>query len=140
MEAIDDRPSQPIDIGGVSWDGWRLGADDVYVLDGRSHSCCDLLVYIPKHRLLCMADTTFPLFPRWADSSRDRTLDVLRKSLAMTQAGSVALLADGHGDRCYRGASEISALLEAVLDDHMAFEEALAEVFATADGFTPGEV
>jgi hypothetical protein len=83
---------------------------------------------------------TFPLFPTWADSSRDRTLDVLRKSLAMTQSGSVALLADGHGDRCYRGQSEISALLGAVLDDHMAFEEALAEVFATADGLTPGEV
>ncbi len=140
MEAIDDHPSQRIDISGVAWDGWRLGPDDVYLLDARSHSASDVLVYIPRHRLLCMGDTTFPLFPTWEDSSRDRTLDVLRKSLAMTQAGSVVLLADGHGDRCYRGHSEITRLLVTVLDDHMAYEEALAEIFATADGLTPGEV
>jgi glyoxylase-like metal-dependent hydrolase (beta-lactamase superfamily II) len=140
MQAIDDRPSERIDIGGVAWNGWRLGADDVQVLYARSHSACDVLVYIPEHRLLCMGDITFPLFPTWADSSRDRTVDVLRKSLAMTQAGSVAMLADGHGDRCYRGQPEIAALLGAVLHDHMAFEAALAEVFATADALTPGEV
>lgn len=139
MAAIDDRPSQRVDIGGVSWDGWRL-TDDVYVLDARSHSACDVLVYIPRHRMLCMGDTTFPLFPTWADSSRDRTLEVLRKSLAMTGAGTVALLADGHGDRYYHGQSDISRFLATLLDDHMAFEAALADVFAIADGLTPGEV
>jgi hypothetical protein len=51
----------------------------------------------------------------------------------MTQAGSVALLADGHANCCYRGRAEISTLLRAVLDNHFAFEEALAEVFTTAD-------
>jgi glyoxylase-like metal-dependent hydrolase (beta-lactamase superfamily II) len=139
MEAIDDRPSQRVDIGGVSWGGWRL-ADDVYVLDARSHSACDVLVYIPEHRTLCMGDTTFPLFPTWADSSQDRTLEVLRKSLAMTRAGGVALLTDGHGDRYYHGQPDISRFLAMLIDDHMAFEAALAEVFANADGLTPGEV
>jgi len=140
MQAIDDHPGERIDIGGVAWNGWRLGADDVYVLEARSHSTCDVLVYIPEHRMLCMGDITFPLFPTWADSSRDQTLDVLRKSLAMTQAGSVAALADGHGDRCYRGQPESAALFGEVLDDHMAFEAALAEIFTTADELTPGEV
>jgi hypothetical protein len=83
------------------------------VLDARSHSVCDVLVYIPEHRLLCMGDTTIPLFPTWPDSSRDRTLDVLRKDLVMTQAGSVALLADGHGDRCYRGSRRSPRFCEA---------------------------
>ena len=139
MEAIDDQPSQRIDIAGVVWQGWRLGDGDVAMLDARSHSGCDVLVYI-EHRLLCMGDTTFPLFPTWSDSSRDRTLDVLRRSLAMTRAGRIALLADGHGDRCYRGQAEIATLLGSLLDDHMAYEEALTEIFSTADGFTPGEV
>lgn len=140
MQAIDDRPGERIDIGGVAWNGWRLGDDDVYVLEARSHSTCDVIVYIPEHRLLCMGDITFPLFPTWADSSRDQTLDVLRKSLAMTQAGNVAALADGHGDRCYRGQPEIAALLGTVLDDHTDFEAALAEVCAGTDALTPAEV
>jgi hypothetical protein len=58
----------------------------------------------------------------------------------MTKAGSVAILADGHSDRYYRGRPEISTLLTTLLDDHMMFEQALAEVFSTADGLTPGEV
>jgi glyoxylase-like metal-dependent hydrolase (beta-lactamase superfamily II) len=140
MRAIDDLPRERIDIGGITWEGWRLGGDDVYVLDARSHSGCDVFVYTPAHRLLCMGDSTFPLFPTWFDSSRERTLDVLRKALAMTKAGSVAVLADGHGDRCYRGRPAISALLASLLDDHMMFERALAEVFSAADGLTPGEV
>lgn len=140
MEAIDDQPSLRIDIGGVDWDGWRPGPDDLCILDARSHSPCDVIVYIPEHRLLCMGDITFPLFPTWPDSSRDRTLDVLAKSLAMTQAGAVTTLADGHGDRCFRGKAEISTLLRTVLDDHSSFEAALADVFAADDGLTPAEV
>jgi len=140
MEAIDAQPSQRIDIGGVGWDGWWLGANDVAVLDARCHSPGDVLVYIPEHRLLCMGDTTFPLSPTWTDSSRDRTLDVLRKSVAMIRAGAVGMLADGHGERPYRDQAESKALLEQVLDDHLAFEAALADIFATADGLTPGEV
>ena len=87
-----------------------------------------------------MGDTTFPLFPTWADSSRNRTLEVLRKCVAMTKSGSAEALADGHGDRYYRGEEDISTFLTTLLDVHMAFEAALAEVFANSDGLAPGEV
>jgi hypothetical protein len=58
----------------------------------------------------------------------------------MTQAGTVALLVDGHGDRYYHGQQDISTFLATLIDDHMAFDAALAEVLATADGLTPVEV
>jgi glyoxylase-like metal-dependent hydrolase (beta-lactamase superfamily II) len=140
MEAIDDTPSQRLSIGGAVWNGWRLGRDDVYILEARAHTDHDVLVYIPAERMLCMGDVTFPLFPTWADSNSDRIIECLRKCLAMVEAGEVAFLADGHGDRCYQGRAQIQQLLETVLADHMAFETVLKEIFEAADGLTPAEI
>lgn len=140
MEALDDRPAGPLQIGDTAWTGWRLGPDDLFVMEARAHSDHDVLIYLPEHHMLCMGDVTFPLFPTWADSSRARILECLRSSQAMVASGDVALLADGHGDRCYRGASEVDELLAGVVDDHVAYEQVLDDVFASADGLTPAEV
>jgi glyoxylase-like metal-dependent hydrolase (beta-lactamase superfamily II) len=137
MEALDDRPAGPLRIGDTAWSGWRLGTADLYVLEARAHTDHDLLVYLPEHHMLCMGDVTFPLFPTWADSSRDRILECLRKSQAMAASSDVELLADGHGDRCYQGPAEVEDLLVGLVDDHMAYEQVLDDVFATADGLAP---
>jgi glyoxylase-like metal-dependent hydrolase (beta-lactamase superfamily II) len=148
LEALDATPSRPLDLAGVSWPGWRLGDDDVLVLEARAHCDHDVLVYIPEHRMLCMGDVTFPLFPTWADSDKSRIMDCLRLGLSLTRADMVTLLADGHGDRCYRGSVEIEQLLDTVLSDHQAFAQILDEMLdqaveqgpGTADGLTPAEL
>jgi glyoxylase-like metal-dependent hydrolase (beta-lactamase superfamily II) len=140
MAALDDTPARPVKVGGVTWPGWVLGDGDVVVLEARAHTDHDVLVYIPEHRMLCMGDVTFPLFPSWADSSRERILECLRRCLAMTRAGEVAMLADGHGDRCYIGAGAVAELLDTVLADHLAFARLLAAAFRGGESLTPGQV
>jgi len=140
MQPLDDLPGKPLRFGDVSWTGWRLGGDDVLVFQGSAHAPGDVLVYIPEHKMLCAGDITFPLFPTFHDSSRDRILECLRKGLAMARNGSVEILADGHGDRCYRGGAEVEGLLDGVIADHLAYEQILREIFVASDGLTPHEV
>jgi glyoxylase-like metal-dependent hydrolase (beta-lactamase superfamily II) len=140
MEPLEDLPSQLLTFGGVRWDGWPLGSDDVFVLAAPSHSSSDVLVYVPEHQLLCVGDLTFPLYPTWADSNAQRITDYLRRILEMAKSGDVTLLADGHGDRCYAGAEHVSQLVETVLSDHSAYVGILKEIFRDADGLTPCEL
>ena len=112
----------------------------MYVFDDGGHAAGDVLVYIPEYRMLCMGDVTFTLFPTFRDSCRDPILGCLQKSLAMTRNGSVEMLADGHGDRCYRGAREVEQLLAGLINDHRDYEKILFEIFETSDGLTPAEV
>jgi glyoxylase-like metal-dependent hydrolase (beta-lactamase superfamily II) len=140
MEALDRTPSRPIRIGGSDWNGWTLGGGDVHVLEARAHAAGDVLVYLPEHKMLCMGDVTFRLFPTFMDSSRDGIVDCLRKGLAMASSGDLDVLADGHGDRCYDGRTEIEQLLDRLLSDHLAYEEILTEIFQRDDGLTPAEV
>lgn len=140
MEPLDALPSRPLCYNDMRWTGWSLGLDDVHVLDGGGHAAGDVLVYIPEHRMLCMGDVTFPLFPTFRDSSRDKILSSLQKSLAMSRDGTVHLLADGHGDRCYGGQAAIQGLLDQLISDHQEYERILWEIFETADGLTPRAV
>jgi len=140
MEALDEAALRPLDLAGRSWPGWSLGEGEVLLLQARAHCDHDVLVYLPEHRLLCMGDVTFPIFPTWADSDRNRILACLRLALAMTRSGEVSVLADGHGGRCYRGRAEIEPLLESILADHESFERVLTETLAQTDGLTPAEV
>jgi glyoxylase-like metal-dependent hydrolase (beta-lactamase superfamily II) len=140
MEALDDTPIRQLDLAGQAWPGWSLGDDDILILEARAHSGHDVLVYIPEHHMLCMGDVTFPLFPTWADSDKERIKSCLRLALTMTRAGMVTLLSDGHGGRCYRGRGDIEQLLDTLLADHDSFEQILNETLAATDGLTPAEV
>ncbi len=100
----------------------------------------ELVVYLPEHRLLCTGDISFPLFPTFGDSSRDRILAVLAKCSAMAASGLVEYLVDGHADRCYQGAAQIQRHVDRIRDDHLAFEEILRTALLAADGLTPAEL
>lgn len=140
MTALEELPRRDFHFNETAWSGWSLGKDDLYVLEGRGHANDEVFVYIPEHRLLALGDSTFPLFPTWENSAKDRTLDCLRKSLAMVKSGWVDILADGHGSRCYATREDIAALLEATIADHLQYEEILREIFRKENGLTPGEV
>lgn len=140
MEPLEALPTRQLRFGEVGWIGWTLGEDDVRVFEAAGHSAGDVLVYIPEHRMLCMGDVSFPLFPTFPDGDREKILDCLHKSLAMVQNGSVRLLADGHSDRCYRDPVDVERVLDALIGDHQAFVQILHEIFETSDGLTPEEV
>lgn len=139
MRALEEMPWERMRFGDVEWTGWTLGADDVRILRADAHMPGDVVAYIPEHKTLCAGDITFPLFPTFRDSSRDRIIDCLTKCLRMTLDGFVEILADGHGDRCYRGSAAVEEMLGRVFDDHLAYEEILREIFAARDGLTPAE-
>jgi glyoxylase-like metal-dependent hydrolase (beta-lactamase superfamily II) len=140
MTALEELPRRELNHAGVTWSGWTLGGGEVEVLEGRGHSDDEVFVYLPEHRLLALGDVTFPLFPTWDNSHRDRIVDCLRRSLAMVRAGQVNVLADGHGARCFIGKADIEALLQRTLDDHLEYEDVLRDILAREDGLTPGEL
>lgn len=140
MEPLEGLPLEDLPLGGLTWHGWKLGPGDILVLEGRAHTDDEVYVYIPEHRMLCLGDLTFPLFPTWSNSDGHRIVDCLGKALSMTRAGLVDLLADGHGGRCLRSREEIEHLLETTMADHLRFEEILTEILEKEDGLTPGEI
>ncbi len=140
MRPLEEMPTESLHFGEVEWNGWTLGEDDVRILKADAHMPGDVVIYIPEHKMLCAGDITFPLFPTFRDSSRDRILDCLTKMLRMTRGGHVDVLADGHGDRCFRGRVQVESMLDEVIGDHLAFEEILREIFNARDGLTPAEV
>ncbi len=139
MEPLQALPSEQLRFVEVCWTGWTLGEDDLYVFEAAGHAAGDVLVYIPEHRMLCMGDVTFPLFPTFPDGDRERILECPHKSLAMVRNGSVRLLADGHGDRCYCGQAEVEGVLDLVIGDHQAYVQILRKIFESADGLTPAD-
>ncbi|MBU0494203.1 MAG: hypothetical protein KKA73_08840 [Chloroflexi bacterium] len=127
-------------VGNVTWSGWVLGDDAVWVLEERGHSPDEVLFYVPEHRLLHTADLTFELFPTWPDSNSQVTREALHKCLAMARAGQVQVLTDSHHHQVYRGQSDIVAFLDTLLSDHERFREVLAQVMDEQDGLTVGQV
>lgn len=139
MEPLENLPVQQLRFKETEWSGWSLGTDDIYVLEGRAHTDDEIFVYIPEHRLLFLGDVTFPLFPTWDNSSRDRILKCLQKSLTMVKSGMVDILADGHSNQCFMTKDGIVAMLETTIADHLEYENILQDIFQKEDGLTPGE-
>lgn len=140
IQAYETLPKQELCIGDVTWSGWVVGDDDVWVLEERGHTPDEVLFYIPEYRLLHTADMTFPLFPTWPDSDGALVRNMLHRCMAMVQAGAVALLTDSHHHQVYRGRRDITVFLETILVDHECFREILAEILQEQDGLTVGEI
>ncbi|MBE9507055.1 MAG: MBL fold metallo-hydrolase, partial [Chloroflexi bacterium] len=140
IRSYETLPRQKIRFGDVTWSGWILGDDDVWVLEERGHSPDEVLFYVPEHRFLHTADLTFALFPTWPDSDGRTIRRALRKCMAMARAGDVQLLTDGHHHHVYRGRDEIVTFLETLLSDHELFRDVLDEILEEQDGLTVPQV
>lgn len=138
--SYESLPQRELDVGGTRWNGWVFGEDDVWVLEARGHSPDEVLFYLPAHKLLHTGDATFPLFPTFPDSDGRLVRATLRKCEAMTRAGAVRLLTDGHHGQVFRGEGEICALIDTLLAEQARFEAVLAEILDGADGLTVGQV
>jgi glyoxylase-like metal-dependent hydrolase (beta-lactamase superfamily II) len=137
---FETLPGQEFRIGSASWTGWVLGDDDVRVLEDRGHSPDHVCFYVPEHRFLYTGDSTYETFTIWPDSDGEAIRSSLGKCAAMARAGEVAVLADGHHHRTYRGRKEIVAFLEGILEGDRRFREVLLGTVRRQPGLTVPEV
>jgi glyoxylase-like metal-dependent hydrolase (beta-lactamase superfamily II) len=140
MQPYEAQPRKKLHLDGVTWSGWVLGPNDVWVLEDRGHSPDQVLFYVPEHGLLYTADATYMYFPTWPDSDGLRARKVLQKCQALAEAGVVQLLADAHNTRAYRGRDEIVPLLKTLLADNTRFRTLIQEILQVQDGLTVGEI
>jgi glyoxylase-like metal-dependent hydrolase (beta-lactamase superfamily II) len=140
MQTYESLPKQSLVIGDVSWTGWALGDDDVWVLPAGGHTPDEVLFYLPEHQLLHTADLTFPFFPTFPASNGAVTRMALSKCHAMAAAGAVQLLTDGHHHMVYRGQDEAVAFLGTLLAEHKHFQAVLRDIVETHDGLTVAQI
>jgi glyoxylase-like metal-dependent hydrolase (beta-lactamase superfamily II) len=140
IQPYEALPRQQLLIGEIPWTGWVLGDNDVWILEERGHTPDEVVFYLPEHQLLHTADLTFPLFPTWPDTNAQVIIAMLRKCEAMTRAGKVRLLTDGHHHQVYHGQQAITNFLQTLITDHEHFQRVLSDIFADHDGLTVGQV
>ncbi len=140
IQTYEALPRQPLVIGDVSWTGWVLGEDDVWVLEARGHTPDEVLFYLPEHQVLHTADLTFPLFPTFPDSNGSVTREMLRKCRAMASAGVIRLLTDGHHHQVYQGQEGVMAFLGTIITEQEHFQAVLREILEEHEGLTVGQV
>jgi len=140
MQTYESLPERSLVIGNVSWTGWALGDDDVWVLQAGGHTADEVLFYLPEHRLLHTADLTLPFFPTFPASDGAVTRTLLSKCHAMAAAGAVQLLTDGHHHMVYRGQDDAVAFLGTLLAEHKHFQAVLRDIVEAHDGLTVDEI
>jgi glyoxylase-like metal-dependent hydrolase (beta-lactamase superfamily II) len=126
-------------VGGVSWTGWSLGDDDVWVLEERGHSPDHLWFYVPACRFLHTGDSTYDILTIWPDTDGDAIRASIAKAAAMVRSDTVSVLTDGHHHRIYRG-EEILSFLEGILEADHRFRELLLETVSGHAGITVPEI
>jgi glyoxylase-like metal-dependent hydrolase (beta-lactamase superfamily II) len=140
MEPFEKTPMQFLNIGNSNWNGWSLGENDIYILEGRAHTYDEVFVYIPEYRLLHLGDLTFPLFPTWDNSDKEKILECLGKSLSMVKSGVVDILTDGHSHQYFTTKQDIEVFLTTIITDHIKYEEIIDDIFKEGEKKTPSEV
>ena len=140
IQPYEALPRQPLVIGGISWTGWVLGDNDVWVLEARGHTPDEVLFYLPEHQVLHTADVTFAPFPTLPESNEQVICETLRKCQAIARAGAVRVLTDGHHHQVYRGQQAIISFLETLLTEQEQFQTVLKQILEEYDGLTVEQI
>lgn len=140
VQTYESLSSSLLTVGGVSWKGWILGEDDVWILESRGPTPDQVLFYFPCSQVLCTGDLTFPLFPTFPDSDAKVIREVLRRCEAMVSSGKVTILIDGHHHQIYRGKEQAAKFLETLLTEEEHFQAVLREIVEDNNGLTVGQI
>jgi glyoxylase-like metal-dependent hydrolase (beta-lactamase superfamily II) len=140
IQSFESMSGRELAIGDVRWTGWAMGDDDVWVLEARGHSPDEVLFYLPEHEVLYTADLTLPFFPTFPSSNGPVTREMLSRCQAMTAAGAVRLLVDGHHQVVYRGQDEAAAFLGTLLTEHKHVQAIVRDIVDAHDGLTIGQI
>ena len=125
---LETLQAETIRLGGVNFNGWKFGGD-VWVIETRGHTPDSVSFFLPRMKVLFLADETVDYFNCWADSSAARVTAALEAALALYKAGEISVLIGGHQTDVFRGEA-ISALLRRLLGQQDAIMRALQEILA----------
>ena len=140
VQNYESLSSSLVTIGGVSWKGWVLGEDDVWILESRGHTPDEVLFYFPDNQVLCTGDLTFPLFPTLSDSDAVVIREMLRKCETMALSDKITILIDGHHEQIYHGKGQVVKLLQTLLEQQEHFQAVLREIIEDNNGLKVGQI
>ena len=121
-----------LEIGGTSWQGWRLGSDDVWVLQAGSGVWC----YLPAEQALFAPDWRDAFSPAWPEKQHSGRSDLLEKLVTMTREGVVSLLVDGSHAEVIREREAILQTVEQLLSRRQGLQQALEAILHRDPGLT----
>lgn len=140
MRFFEDLPQETIALGGLSWEGWVLAEEGVWVLPDRAHSPDHVLFYLPEQRLLHTGDLTFDVFNVLPQSDGDAIRETIGRVLQLVEAGAVEVLTDSHHRQVLRGPEPIRFFLRRLLAADVQFRQVLAEIVRAHPGSTVPEL
>ncbi|ADY55871.1 hypothetical protein Sgly_1571 [Syntrophobotulus glycolicus DSM 8271] len=113
-------------IGNTDWTGWNF-EDHVYVMEARGHSPDEVVFYLPKVKVLFLADETFEFFNCWPDSSSLKVKDVIHKSIKLFQNKEAEILISGHTHVMLKGNDAVK-FLNSLLKDYEEFTKQVLQI------------
>ena len=129
MNILPPEDMETVEIGAVSWQGWRLG--DVWALQaGRGLWC-----YLPAEKTLFAPGWRDAFSPVWPEEGEGHAA-LLEKLMAMTRAGAVSILVDGGHAEVLREREVILQTLEQLLSRRTGLQQALEAVLHREPGMT----
>ncbi len=123
---------ETLEIGGVTWPGWRLGQDDVWVLQAGSSLWC----YLPAEQVLFAPDWRNAFSPAWPDMQSGSRSDPLEKLMTMAREGVVSMLIDGSHEEVIREREAILQMAEQLLSRRQGLQQALEAILHREPGMT----
>ena len=123
---------EPLEIGGVSWQGWRLGSDDVWVLQAGQGMWC----YLPAEQALFAPDWRDAFSPAWPKMQKETQSVLLEKLITMTREGVVSMLMDGSHAEVLREREGILQIAEQLRSRRQGLQQALEAILHRDPGMT----
>jgi hypothetical protein len=123
--------AETLELGGVTWQGWRLGMD-VWALQVGSGLWC----YLPVEKTLFAPGWRDAFSPVWPEAQDEDQLVLLDKLMTMTRAGVVSNLIDGSHTDAIREQEEILQTAEQMRSRRQGLQQALEAILHREPGMT----
>jgi glyoxylase-like metal-dependent hydrolase (beta-lactamase superfamily II) len=123
---FEDKPAERLPIQSSEWTGWNLD-DSVYVMEAYGHSPDEVVFFLPKVKVLMLADESVPTFNCWPESNSARVNAVLGKAVQMLEVGEATVLVDSHTHTFFRENAAMT-YLKKLLSDYARFKEIVTDI------------
>lgn len=124
--------AEPLKIGSTVWQGWRLGTDDVWVLQTGNGLWC----YLPAEQTLFAPGWREAFSPAWPEMQNTGRSELLEKLMTMTREGVVAVLADDSHGEAVREREAVLQIAEQLHSRRQGLQQALEAILHRDPGMT----
>lgn len=128
--ALPAEEWQPVEPGGVAWQAWRLGGDDVWVLP-----VGDVWwFYLPAVKTLFAPHWQDAFFPAWPEEDGSCPAWPWEQALALVQSGAVEVLIDGQNVEAIREGGTARRIVEQLTARRQGLQQALEAILKRDPG------